>query len=302
MRILKLSLIFVTVAVHCLFSERIKICFTSDVQGSYLPSEATWISSSFPPPLGGAASLSGFCALEKPDLLLDAGNFWGLSPLGSTGKIKAGIFASNKIGYDAMSVGIDDLFKGVEFLKILSPGLSCGFISSSILDSSGNFVFDPYRIYDINGVRIGVTGHVSSHAEWFLPQGILNEYKILDESTAVERSVEELLLNDCDIVISLSHSSFRHDTLLANAVSGIDIIIGGFDGFAGTWESFVNHTLNFRVHTDMSSVGLIDIEIDENGGIKNWNFREINLFTEAYNPDEDMLESLRVFIGNSDSR
>ncbi|MBN1150493.1 hypothetical protein JXA84_04645 [candidate division WOR-3 bacterium] len=302
MKTLKLTSLLLFLALESVSARNIRICFTSDVQGNYTPSTATWISPTFPPPLGSAASLRTFLEVEKPDLLLDAGNFWGLSPAGSTRRIEAGIYVARDMEYDAMSVGIDDLFKGVRFLEGISKEMDCEFISSSLVDSAGNWIFEPFRIFQINGVKIGVTGYISSHAEWFLPHEILNENRVLKENDALSIALDSLNQENCDIVIALSHSSFRHDTLTANSIAGIDIIIGGFDGFAGTWESSLNHTLNFRIHTGLSSVGLIDLELNEDGSITGWKFSEINLFTESYNPDEEILNKLRDILGNSNNR
>ncbi len=294
MKTLRLSVFFLFTASFFARAENIRICFTSDVQGSYMPSEATWLSQSFPPPLGGAASLATLCSVEKPDLLFDAGNFWGLSPAGKTDN-DAGIYVLKNIRYDAMSVGIDDLFNGVEFLLDLSRKSGVNFISSSISDTLGSFPFEPCRIFEINKTRIGVFGIISSHADWFIPQSALNGYVISKEIYAADKQVRHLIEQDCNLVIALSHSGFRHDTLLANSVEGIDIIIGGFDGFAGTWESSINHTISFRIHGNLSSVGMIDIDVSPAGNITRWNFREVNLFTEAYNPDGEIIDSLRSF-------
>ena len=53
----------------------------------------------FPPPLGGAASLSTFIYEENPDILFDVGNFLGIAPLGDFSKSDLAIFLIERFSY-----------------------------------------------------------------------------------------------------------------------------------------------------------------------------------------------------------
>ncbi len=287
LRSLILTVLFLLIS-SPVFSENIRICFTSDVQGHFSISSATWMNRTFPPPLGGAASLSTFIYEENPDILFDIGNFLGIAPLGDFSKSDLAIFFIERFSYDVLGVGIDDMSGGIDRFKEFTEMTGRTFVSSSILDKSGNYVFLPWTIIKHNEINIGVFSLISSHTSWFIPTWVLTEFTVLKEKEAAEIAVEELRKAGADIIIALDQTSFRHDTLLANEVSGIDVILSGFDGFAQVWESPNNHTIICRIHTDLSSVGLLDIEINNENDIIGYDFQEKTLFTEEYIPDMEL--------------
>lgn len=285
-----------------LFSQDLTICFTSDVNGHFQESYATWISNTFPPPLGGAASLFTFFESEDHDILLDAGNFLGVAPLGDFSKSPIALELIDIFSYSCLSVGIQDLSAGIQAYKFFTEKNHDLFISSSIVDNNGNFVFNPWKIIKVNNIKVGIFSLISSHTSWFIPTKAIETNTILDEVEAAEIAVKTLSDSNCQLIIMLSQCSYRHDTLLANQVSGIDVIFSGFDGRANSWESPNNHTLLFRIHTDLSSVGILELYLNEFDNIISYSFQEKTLFTDEYPMNENIVNKLEEFFGTIDSR
>ncbi|MGC9366474.1 MAG: hypothetical protein ACP5FK_05465 [bacterium] len=282
--------ILIVVIITTLPANTLKIAFTSDVQGSFQRSYATWMNHDFPPPLGGVASLYTLVKRENPDLLFDVGNFLGIGPKGDFRQVSLAVEIINYLPYDAMGLGIEDLFGGVSAFKQFMEKTNQEFISSSLVYPDSTPVFIPYRILEIDNLKIGVFSILSSHADWFVPTWALDSCEVISENQAAQFAVDQLRQNQADIIIGLNQASFRHDTLLANSVEGIDIIFSGFDGFAGVWESSENHTVVCRIHTDLSSVGLLELQTNSHGDIVSYKFTEKTLFTEEYPPHPDLLE------------
>jgi len=98
-----------------------------------------------------------------------------------------------------------------------------------------------------------------------------------------------LLRNEkCDIIIALTNIGFAHDSLLADSVSGIDVIIGGGEGRGSRepFESPINHTIICRTYGKLSSVGKLELNIDEQmREIIGYKGDNITLFAEQFPAD-----------------
>ena len=98
--------------------------------------------------------------------VVDAGNLFFKNKTINPGvasdvaKINAETIVSsfNKIGCDAFNVGENDFALGLEYLNELKNNSNFPYISANIKNTSGSFLFNPYKISEKNGVKLGIIG------------------------------------------------------------------------------------------------------------------------------------------------
>lgn len=136
----------------------------------------------------------------------------------------------NLMGYDAIGIGDDDLSLGKEFLLELSKKAKFPFLSSNLLDEkTGKWLFQPYLVKEIRGLKIGIFSLFSPEA--FLTSSDPRKKGIIirDPIETAQEMIRELGPKT-DILILLSHQGYPKDTELAQRVDGIQIIAGAHTG------------------------------------------------------------------------
>jgi 2',3'-cyclic-nucleotide 2'-phosphodiesterase (5'-nucleotidase family) len=133
-----------------------------------------------------------------------------------------------KMGYDAINIGDTDLVLGVDYLKTLSNKSKTPFLSANLrYKKTGLPVFQPYRVKEINGLKIGIIGLLTPH----LPPYLLNEmtdYSVEDPIKIAIKMTNGPLAH-CDRIIALAHLNAMEIEELAAKVPRVSIIIGGND-------------------------------------------------------------------------
>ena len=110
---------------------RLTVVHTNDIHGGIDPSEATFMSRDFPPKLGGGPSMISFLQDARREvesrggrfLLLDAGDIFQGTPVGTVTKGRAVIDFMNLAGYDALALGNHDFDEGTTDLECLPERL-----------------------------------------------------------------------------------------------------------------------------------------------------------------------------------
>lgn len=141
----------------------------------------------------------------------------------------------NLLGYQAMAVGNHEFDKPLGILRMQRDLAQFPMLSANIYEH-GKRMFDPYKVFDLGGLRVGVMGLTTEDTyKMVLPENVKN---IEFRSTAAEaaRVVPELRTK-ADVVIAATHMGHyengRHgtqapgDVELARAVKGIDLVVGG---------------------------------------------------------------------------
>ncbi|WP_185984076.1 bifunctional metallophosphatase/5'-nucleotidase [Aureimonas mangrovi] len=181
---------------------------------------------------GGIARLASAiaerrAASENP-LVLDAGDWFQgtLFFVQYGGEVAAEMI--NTIGYDAVAVGNHEFDKGPAELDAFVNGLDVPLLSSNIDVSAEPALEDglilPSTVVEVGGERIGVVGVVAEDTPELAMTG---EVAFEAPIEAVRREVERLSGEGIDKIVVLSHIGYVADQRLAEAVDGIDVIVGG---------------------------------------------------------------------------
>lgn len=161
-------------------------------------------------------------------LVLDAGDQYQGSLMYATYKGDAEIEFMNRIGFDAMAVGNHEFDDGDAGLAKLANGVNFPIISGNIDVSQSNLlagVVDNHTVLEVGGTRVGIvsalasdTGETSSPSDAVI---------FTNEIESLQADVDALTAEGVDIIIALNHVGFNADVKIAEAVEGIDAIIGG---------------------------------------------------------------------------
>ncbi len=284
---------------------RIDIAFTGEVAGLLGPRHATWINPNFPPLLGGAASLKTFLdearakARQEADtfFLFDAGGVMGGDLMGEGSDPQRPIRIMNRLGYDAMNVGLRDLFLGWNGLQTMIRTATFPLISSNIRLREDTTQTPPglHRalMLDVQGIRIGVMGLITENAVLYLWKRNQRGLFFKRDIQTAQEMVDSLRREGADLIWVLSNMGFQRDTMLARRVPGIDLIIGSFDGFGlrEAYEDPQTHTIVVRTYNGLSEVGWLSLYVSpKTRQVVGYNYRTETLFVDRYEPDPDILE------------
>ena len=189
--------------------------------------------------LGGMAQRSALIknirGENKNVLLLDAGDIFQGTPYFNMYKGELEIKLMSQMNYDAATIGNHDLDNGLVGLKKQLKHANFPFLianynfENTILENT----FSPYKIFDKNGIKVGVFG-IGIELDGLVPKKLFGNTKYLDPIKISNKYAK--LLKDkhkCDLVICLSHLGFKYksqkisDLRLAKETKNIDLIIGG---------------------------------------------------------------------------
>jgi len=279
--------------------QKLIIFYTNDLHGGITEQEADFLNPDFPPILGGGAAAANliFQARKQAEingnivLVLDAGDIFQGTPVGTKTEGQAIIEYMNDVKYDAVSAGNHDFDLGKETFINLTKSANFPILSANIIDKNTNEVFSyikPYTIIEKEGLKLGIFGLSTEATEQMSFPDHIAGLDFASELPAAKKAVKELREKGVDLVIALVHTGLPYDTEegfaelkelkqqnvqkqsylnameLANAVEGIDILFGGHihKGYQQPWEDPENHTLCFQNYGNGGNLGMVTINID----------------------------------------
>ena len=134
------------------------------------------------------------------------------------------------IGIDAVNVGSFDLPLGIDYLRELAKKTDFPLISANLVDAGGAAIFPRYVIKNIGGKNVGIIGLIGDTGD--MPNRVTKlsngEASVVDAVAAATSVVEELA-GKVDYIVALTHQVANRDWIIARRVSGVNLVIGGFD-------------------------------------------------------------------------
>lgn len=226
--------------------------------------------------MGGVARRATEIKAEKSNnknvLVLDAGNsLVGDRDPGQKTQGGSGIEAMNRMGYDAMALGAQDLTLGPAALKQRIAEAKFAILSANAVDAkTKELIGQPYVIREIGGHQVAIIGL----------SGVGNQdtVTVRDPIEAARATVGELA-GKADVIIVLSHAGAETDQKIADMVQGIDVIVGSGSGLLpDPWKSTVTGTLRWQADSGSQghagrNVGIGQLKIDGSGKVVDNNWR-----------------------------
>ncbi len=289
---------------------RLNILWTNDVHGHIAPEPARFMNPEFPPALGGGASAARYIkeiraraeANGEAFLLVDVGDMFQGTPIGTKTQGTAVIEYFNAIGYDFAVPGNHDFDLGRENAERLARMSNFPWVCCNLAEEETGELVDwvlPDLMIDVQGVKIGVVGIITpSTKSMSFPKNVKGlDFMNMPEQVSERRDL--LLSEGADLIFLAIHEGLPYDPdkgwkriagatqaetagenqgtfgsnysdhgmnlmELVHEVPGIDFAVGGHThrGYAHPWIDPVNHTMCFESYGNGSSIGHAVLLID----------------------------------------
>ncbi len=275
------------------------VAHTNDVHGGVDSSEATFMNPEFPPQLGGGASaarliqyLRGYCkASGKGFLLLDTGDIFQGTLVGTKSKGEAVMRYMNAVGYDAWVLGNHEFDLGRDVPEALMKQAEFPTLSANVYDTTNGvhtYFARPTLLKDFGAMKVGIVGITTGGTvrEAF-KENIRNLY-FAPEVTALTSQKDSLRAQGADIVIAACHLGLpfdrwqawdeleqhekegwtsdyaRNSFELARRVPGIDVLFAGdiHVGYETPWVDPVTHTPCFQGYGRGTNLLVVELVFD----------------------------------------
>ncbi len=325
--------------------QKVVVIFTNDVHGGIDQSEATFINPDFPPKLGGGA-IAGRYILQQRELarkngwgflLIDAGDIYQGTPLGTLTEGAAIIEYMNTVQYDAMALGNHDFDNGWQNLKRLAELAQFPFLAANLYRQSTGELAEfvkPYIIKEFGGVKIGLIGiTLSTTPSMSFPDNIA-DLDFRSEVEALRQYVPEIRAQGVNTIIAVTHTWLAYDPKaaylemlakikntpealgkggnaleIAYLVPGIDIMYTGHlhRGFYKPWEEPINHTLIFQNYANGSNLGHVNFYLHrQTGKLAGYDYASdqgalFTLFQDDFLPDPAIARKIDELVRQSEA-
>lgn len=231
---------------------------------------------------------------DENTLVLDAGDFNDFMRIELQGTLgRAGGKLLEKAGYDAIAIGNNEGFQGIEAAETLAASGKTVFLSSNLYKyKEGSRELAPLAgvkrsiIIKRGGTRFLIVGAspFGSFNQFFELLCMHSEDVFQEISREIQRNQKQY-----DICILLSHCGIDRDREIAERVEGIDIIIGGHSHTLMDKEETVGETVIHQSGNYGEYLGVLTFEV-ENKKVINACGR--NLSMDDTEEDEEIISLL----------
>ena len=183
----------------------------------------------------------------------------------------------NLMGYDAMTVGNHEFDDGPEVLRGFVDTVNFPVLMSNADVSGEELLADaimPSTVIERGGERIGLIGLTPENTQELASPG--PNVTFSDPVAAVQGQVDALTADGVNKIIVLSHSGMNVDMAVAEAVDGIDVIVGGHDNTYlnsndedadGPYPTMVGDTAIVQAYAYGKYLGELNVTFDDDGNI-----------------------------------
>ncbi|MEE9166711.1 MAG: multiheme c-type cytochrome [Candidatus Neomarinimicrobiota bacterium] len=204
---------------------------------------------------------------EHPNtVLLDAGDF--LSATRNTLKDSMAFRVYELIPYDAVGLGDQEFFRGVNFLSGLMETSDLSFVSTNLAKPNLPRISRELTVTR-GGMTLGILSVMDPEIFRFYPQHVTEAVDITPYGEILQDRVTGLR-DRVDLLVVLSHLGIDKDRELATSVSGIDIIIGGHTQTILEEPEKLGNTLIVQAGKDGYFVGQLELVFDERKNLESY--------------------------------
>ncbi|KZE69226.1 bifunctional metallophosphatase/5'-nucleotidase [Fictibacillus phosphorivorans] len=197
---------------------------------------------------------------DEHTILLEAGDFADFKSIELQGtRGIAAVELLEAAGYDAITVGNNEMFNGVDTLQYMATKSSVPFISNNLFKSDTTEILGihPSVILHKNGLRILITGASPDLGAFNDGLGVHNENYIIAIANELEKN-----RGNYDLCILLNHIGTVADIDLAKEIEGIDVIVSSHDHQLFSEAKIVNDTFIVSAGNYGEHIGVLELEVD----------------------------------------
>ncbi len=267
-------------------SGRITLLHTNDMHAQYAAAPAVWVQGSPKPLVGGIVALDYFVRKQRElyphSLLLDAGDFSTgtmLSRIEYNGAYNgAFVEMMNLVGYDAATLGNHEFDEGQENMKKLIE-LARFDVLSANLTINGKPAAEPYRIYRVGNLRVGVIGLILPELFSVAAEKNLGGVRVADPVETAQRLINKIGRRT-DLIVLLTHLGVENDIALARSIRGADVIVGGHSHSMLKKPLKENGILIVQTGSRGRSLGRLTVHV-QGDSVAQWEYDLINLWADS---------------------
>ena len=251
-------------------AETVFILYTNDFHGAVEPEEGGTGVASQEGGLVNMVSLIDQLRAEQPDrtVLLDAGDTFQGTYVSNSTEGELVMAAMNIAGYDAWTLGNHEFDWGQDILQARIDQAAFPALAANILDATSGELWDavqPYTIVEAGRISLGILGLIYPDTPVInRPENVAG----LDFQRAEETVRHYLpeLQEQADLILVLSHLGYDGDMALAQAVDGLDVIVGGHTHTYLERPRQVNGALIVQAGAKGQVVGRLELTVDIDTG------------------------------------
>ncbi|MFS4437303.1 bifunctional metallophosphatase/5'-nucleotidase [Paracoccaceae bacterium GXU_MW_L88] len=181
----------------------------------------------------------------------------------------------NKLGYDAMTVGNHEFDDGPEVLAGFVDAVDFPVLMSNADLSGEDLLKDKIAkstVIERDGEKFGIIGLTPQDTDELASPGENVIFTAPEDGVAAE--IAKLEEEGVNKIIVLSHSGYEVDMRVAEAVDGIDVIVGGHSNTylsnedsdaAGPYPTMVGDTAIVQAYAYGKFLGELNVTFDDNG-------------------------------------
>lgn len=197
----------------------------------------------------------------------------------------------NALNIDLAIPGNWEVVYGTKKFKEIASKVNFPFIASNITeDSTGELLFPPYLVKEINGIKLGILGFTDPDVPVRQPPSFSYGFKYQGDEV-LQGYIDKLKeIEKVDVVVLLTHIGLPKAVHLAGKLKDVDILLSS-DTHERTYRPItVNNTWVVEPGAFGSFLGKLDLEITRKGELKKkWSL--IELRSSLY-PQDSYLKEL----------
>lgn len=182
----------------------------------------------------------------------------------------------NQLGYDGMTVGNHEFDDGPEILRGFVDTVNFPVLMSNADISGEPLLSDAIQksvIIERGGERIGMIGLTPENTDELASPG--PNVIFTPAIDAVQAEVDRLTEEGVNKIIVLSHSGYNTDIAIAEATTGVDVIVGGHsntllgddEDAVGAYPTMVGDTAIVQAYAYGKFLGELNVTFDDDGMI-----------------------------------
>ncbi len=198
---------------------------------------------------------------DSDTIILDAGDFADFKRLELQGT--RGLAAMELLeyaGYDALTIGNNETFQGIDILQYMATNTKLPLLSSNIRSMTSTTIegLKNSILLNKNGLRILIIGASPDLG----PFNELIGFTLIDDIEAITHEIE-VNKGNYDVCILLSHLGMDKDKEMAEKVEGIDVIIGGHSHILMEKPEIINNKIIFTSGVFGENLGVLKLDVDK---------------------------------------
>ena len=198
----------------------------------------------------------------------------------------------NSLGIDAMTAHWEFAY-GPETFKQRAAELDYPMLAINVFDqATKKYLFSPYSVKEIGGLRIGLVGIASNIIDKTMPPSYSEGLKFTLGREELPPIIDVLRTQEkVDLILLISHLGFPQDMQLLSEVEGIDICLSGHTHNRLNQPVIQGKTLVIQSGCHGSFLGCLDLELE---GKRIVDYRHHLIEVEAnINPDPTVDDIIR---------